>query len=180
MRRHIAYLKYVLRHKWFVLLAGLKLGIPLLILIFHDWDKFLPDEWFPYARTFYKPDGSNQYEEGYAFAEAWMFHQHRNKHHWQYWLNFGKSPLSDTNVMVWDRGNASILVDGNIYALDGDITIREPMPEVYAREMLADWHGAGRAITGEWGGTRDWYLKNKENIKLHPDTRRWIEDQLGL
>jgi len=36
MRRHWQYLKYVFRHKWFVLLAGIKLGVPLLQLVFHD------------------------------------------------------------------------------------------------------------------------------------------------
>lgn len=58
MKRHFAYLKYVLRHKYFVFREGLKLGVPILSLILHDWDKFLPDEWFPYARTFYAPDGA--------------------------------------------------------------------------------------------------------------------------
>ena len=84
MRRHWQYLKYVLRHKWFVFQAGLKIGVPIFILIFHDWDKFLPDEWFPYARTFYKSNGEKHYENSIEFARAWMKHQHRNKHHWQY------------------------------------------------------------------------------------------------
>lgn len=87
MRRYWQYFKYVMRHKLFVFRAGRKLHVPLFTLVFHDWDKFLPDEWFPYARTFYKPNGEKQYDAGYEFAHAWMLHQHRNKHHWQYWLN---------------------------------------------------------------------------------------------
>src|SRR5688572_9099157 len=106
MRRHWAYLKYVLRHKWFVFQECLKLGVPLWIAIVHDWDTFLPDEWLPYARTFYKPDGSKQYVESIDFALAWKQHQHRNKHHWQYWCNVDGIPLYLTMIMIWDRGQA--------------------------------------------------------------------------
>lgn len=148
MNRHWQYLKYVLRHKWFVLLAGLKLHVPILMLILHDWDKFLPDEWFPYARTFYNKDGSKRYQEFPEFALAWNHHQKRNKHHWQYWL------------LTWDRGENEPL----------------PMPDVFRREMLADWRGAGRALG--FPDTADWYRKNADKMKLHPDTRRWIESQL--
>jgi hypothetical protein len=152
MRRHLQYLKYVLRHKWFVFRAGIKLRVPLLILIFHDWDKFLPDEWFPYARTFYKPNGEKQYQpDGTGFDVAWLKHQNRNKHHWQYWM------------ITWDKGNTECL----------------PMPDRYRREMLADWRGAGKAITGE-DNCEDWYWMNRENIKMHPETRTWIESQLDL
>jgi len=59
MRAYISYLKYILRHKWFVFWEACKLGIPWLGLI-HDWHKFLPDEFFPYARYFYNPDGSKK------------------------------------------------------------------------------------------------------------------------
>lgn len=50
------------------------------------------------------------------------------------------------------------------------------MPSSLAREMVADWLGAGRAITGEWG-VKSWYVENRERIRLHPDTR-WLVDAL--
>jgi hypothetical protein len=53
------------------------------------------------------------------------------------------------------------------------------MPMKYAKEMLCDWRGAGRAINGK-DETREWYLKNKERIILHPNTRKWIEEQLKI
>lgn len=34
----------ILKHKWFVLLAGLEVGVPLWRLIIHDWSKFTPAE----------------------------------------------------------------------------------------------------------------------------------------
>lgn len=167
MKRHWQYLKYVLRHKWFVLLAGIDLNVPILVLIFHDWDKFLPDEWFPYANYFYGnlpteqecrtaymlglfPYTKEQCERD--FDKAWLFHQNRNKHHWQYWM------LVDDD-------------DGKPRCL--------PMPDKYRREMLADWRGAGRAITGK-DNTLEWYQERKDRIQLHPDTKQWIDLRLGF
>ena len=148
MRRHLSYLRYVLRHKWFVFLACWTLEVPLFIALFHDWDKFLPDEWFGYTRCFYKPDGSKQYDEP-QMVTCWNAHQKRNKHHWQYWM------------LTWDRGETECL----------------PMPDVYRREMLADWIGAGRAL--DKPDTWAWYEANKEKIQLHPDTRKQLEWDLS-
>ncbi len=189
MRRHIAYLSYVLRHKFYVFQECLKLGVPLWIAIFHDWDKFLPDEWIPYARTFYNSDGSKkQNEETIEFALAWKQHQHRNKHHWQYWCNVDNLPLNCTMVMIWDRGQAQGFV--GVWGDERNQSTRlelhdvpderincSPIPELYMREMLADWRGAGRAITGK-DNTPKWYAANRNKMKLHPDTKAWIDQQL--
>ena len=52
MKKHWAYAKYVIRHKWFVFLEACKLGIVWLGLT-HDLSKFRLDEWIPYANYFY-------------------------------------------------------------------------------------------------------------------------------
>ena len=120
------------------------------LALIHDWSKFLPSEWFPYVRAFYNKDGSSKYEETDEFNYAWKYHQNRQKHHHQYWL------------LKMD--------DGRVVPLK--------MPEKYVREMLGDWIGAGLVITGKlevW----DWYEKNKENMILHEDTRKLVEDILG-
>jgi len=194
MRRHWNYLKYVLRHKWFVFREGCKLGVPLLILICHDWDKFLPDEWFPYARTFYAPNGEKRYAESIEFAQAWAKHQQRNKHHWQWWLMV---MMPDHNCavpiqkyypcVVWDRGQAQAFVKSEkvsgTYTELHDIppyhTLHpDPMPDVYRREMLADWRGAGLALG--FPDTAAWYAKNRDKMILHDETRAWIEAQLSI
>lgn len=98
---YIKYLSYVLRHKWYVFIECCKLGIPLRGLL-HDLSKLLPSEFIPYARYFYGKwikeeewhgDARNYIpwectEMGvkYAFDKAWLLHQKRNPHHWQYWL----------------------------------------------------------------------------------------------
>ena len=143
MRRHIAYLKYILRHKYFVFIAGMTLGK---WFVFHDMSKFLPSEWFPYAFTFYDVKGQKRYHENEDFNQAWNAHQKRNKHHWQYWL------------LKMDRGD--------VIALD--------MPHHYIFEMVADWAGAGRAITGKWE-VKKWYESNKQNIIISDTTREIVE-----
>lgn len=151
MKRHIEYLKYLSRHKWYMFQASMKVGVPLWIAIFHDWDKFLPSEWMPYAVTFYNKDGSKRYQEFPEFAAAWNMHQKINKHHWQYW------------ILTWDRGESECI----------------PMPEVYIRELLDDWIGAGKAIAGKDDPT-EWYMQNKHKIIIHPTTRDRIEELLKI
>ncbi len=146
MRRNISYLRYLIAHKWFVYCAGDRLGVSLWRLLIHDWHKFLPSEWGPYARTFYNPDGSKaEYKSSDEFAEAWRLHQHRGTHHWQHWL------------LTWDNGK----------------TVPLEIPKVCCEEMVADWCGAGRAITGKWE-VSEWYEKNKDKINLHPNTRDYV------
>lgn len=53
------------------------------------------------------------------------------------------------------------------------------MPDRYRREMLADWQGAGRAIAGK-DDSREFYLKRRDKIDLHPETRAWVEIQLEI
>lgn len=152
MRRHLAYLKAVLRHKWFVLLEGRKLKVPLWRLILHDWDKFLPSMWMAYSTTFYAANGKKQYVPNDAFYRAWLGHQNRNRHHWQYWI----------------LHNDDIGPD----ALE--------MPDVDRREMLADWRGAGRAYDPNWTprSTVEWYKEHYLKMWLHSNTRDWIDAQL--
>lgn len=153
MKAHLQYLNYVLRHKWFVFLACRRLAVPFWQSVFHDYTKFLPIEWFAYVDFFYRGEQSSKSSNGkvrkastVAFEMAWNHHQKHNPHHWQYW------------VLIPD-------VDGG-GALE--------MPVNYALEMIADWDGAGRAITGK-SDPAGWYSSNKEKMILHPNTRQFVE-----
>jgi len=151
------YLKYIVRHKWFVFIACRKHRI-IWRGIMHDLSKFRPSEFIPYARYFY--GGYPKYRSGITtkyphlfkesikqrFDEAWLLHIHRNPHHWQYWL------LQED--------------DGPVKKIS--------IPISYLKEMGCDWIGAGRAITGK-NDIREWYSKNKDKIKLDILNRRWLE-----
>lgn len=140
VRAHLRYASYVARHKWFVLRAGLKTRAPLWRLLIHDWSKLTRKEWTPYVRSFYGPQPRTA-ETKAAFDAAWLHHQHANPHHWQHW------------VLREDSGKEKVL----------------PMPEKFVREMVADWMGAGRAITGYWD-VAAWYQRQARQLLLHPDT----------
>lgn len=144
MRPHLRYASYVVRHKWFVLRAGLRTGAPLWRLLIHDWSKMTLAEWGPYVHSFYGPELTAKVRADYDVA--WLHHQHRNPHHWQHW--------------ILREG------DGSTKAL--------PIPLKFVREMVADWMGAGRAITGRWE-VREWYEANREKIILAPEARLRVE-----
>ncbi len=80
------------------------------------------------------------------FDLAWLHHQHHNPHHWQHWL------------LRQDDGMHRVL----------------SMPEDVVREMVADWMGAGRAITGRWEIV-EWYESNADKIRLHSKSRKLVE-----
>lgn len=160
---HWRYLGYVLRHKFYVYRAGRKLGVGRLQLLIHDWHKFLPGEWLPYARYFYggsypSQDFSNRNPQFGSiltkervqneFDLAWLKHQRRAKHHWQWW------------VLREDDGATKLL----------------PMPDKYRREMLADWRGAGMALGKP--DTKGWYEATCKGRMLHPRTKAWVEERL--
>lgn len=143
IRRHWAYFKYVMGHKWHVYRAGRLLGVPVLQLIVHDWSKFLPSEWFPYAECFYEADGSKRYKETVRFMRAWNQHQKLHKHHYQYWQ------------LRWDRAETENL----------------EIPANHLLEMVADWSGAGRVIAGT-SNPINWVQQNLDKLRkeLHPES----------
>lgn len=150
---HLNYLLYLIRHKWLVARAGLKLGVSWWRLIKHDWTKFLPCEWVAYATWFYGPTnlvGYNADAVEAAFDAAWNHHQKANDHHWQYW------------VLSRD--------DGTVTAL--------PMPFHVILEMVADWIGAGGALG--LPDTLGWYQANYAKLNLHPHTRHCVEGVLAV
>ena len=53
------------------------------------------------------------------------------------------------------------------------------MPRKYVEEMVADWAGAGKAITGKWD-IAEWYASNKDKMILHPETRIMVEDLVSM
>lgn len=159
--KHLQYLHYVARHKWYVFLECIERGL-IVRGVLHDFHKFLPSEWLPYADHFYgRKQGTQRDSTGYykptdtgdpAFDFAWLLHQKRADHHWQFW------------VLPEDSGGVKVL----------------PMSEDARLEMVCDWIGASKA-QGHGGivGVRQWYAKHKDKMQLHEDTRQWVVAFLG-
>ena len=151
------YLKYVLRHKWFVMRACLRHRLYWRGLT-HDLSKLLPSEFGPYARHFYGPNAKQWRDKtGYykptdtgdaAFDFAWLLHQKRNQHHWQWW------------ILPEDEGGVKIM----------------EMSEIARMEMVCDWEGAGLAQ-----GKPDiaaWWRTNNHKMQLAPATRAWLSEYM--
>lgn len=145
--KYFKYLGYILKHKWYVGVECFKHGLFYQGIV-HDISKFLPSEFFPYAEYFYGK-GNNLKE----FQFAWLLHQKRNKHHWEWWIlheEYGATPIFD-------------------------------MPLKYAEEMFCDWVGAGKAMgkfspkNDPYKEAREWYGKNRDKMLLSPKTELIID-----
>jgi hypothetical protein len=192
VRRYWVYLKYVLKHKYFVFQAGRELHVPLLRLILHDWDKFLPDEFFPYAEFFYAPDGTGQRNQTdlqrKRFSVAWQKHQQRNSHHWQWHLTLADDGMfvRKSRYLINDDGTVFYVYPKSLVGpmvtppMQIPIFVSHPIPDVDLREMLADWKGAGRAVGKP--DTAVWYFdKARQDVFkrfLHPSTRQWLDERI--
>lgn len=160
MRKYIKYFFYVLRHRWYVFLECCKARIVWQGII-HDLSKLLLSEFIPYANHFYGKNSGisrGRNKTGYYkptdtgdkdFDFAWLLHQKRNRHHWQWW------------ILPEDEGGVKVL----------------DMPLKYRKEMLCDWRGAGRA-QGNKITPAVWYENNKNKMQLHRGTRTWIENHI--
>ena len=139
MNGHWAFIKYTLRHKWFVMIECFRMRI-YWRGIKHDWTKFLPIEYFGYVSRF--RTGVFNYDkamEDIVYQRAWLHHQNYNDHHWQHW--------------------ALVQESGEIFCV--------PMPDKCRREMLADWRGVGKSLGKP--EVVVWYTSMRHRIQLHPE-----------
>lgn len=151
------YIWSILQHKWFVFLAGLRVGgIPLWRLLIHDLSKFSLAEMPAYKRRIVNYGRIlDRKEWGYA----WHHHYMKSPHHWEHWV-FHWQPIQ----------NGPDFYDGIV--INGCLE----MPEAYVREMVADWMGASRLYTGSWD-MAEWLDKNLLKMKMHPkslDKVLWV------
>ena len=158
--KYLKYLKYILKHKWYVFLECKREKL-IWLGITHDLSKFLPSEFIPYANHFYGEgrdiktgrDATGYYRAGDSgeseFDFAWLLHQKRNRHHWQYWI----LPMGDGTEKLFN------------------------MPYEYRVEMLCDWKGAGKAQNSNLT-VLEWYEKNKDKMRLSSYTETMLECHL--
>lgn len=152
IQKHLRYLNYVVRHKYYVARECFKHGLIWRGLI-HDWTKFLPCEWFPYVESFYGGYTKDTYPKCIidAFNDAWKHHYRCNDHHWEHWSLFNNK-----------------------------VALRMSYDAVV--EMLCDWKGASAAKNkgNTWQDVNDWYYGNGDNMYLHEDTRTLVTMLLRL
>lgn len=116
----------------------------------HDDSKTQLDEYMAYDAYFYGNNRSYQVMED--FNKAWLFHIHRNPHHWQYWVLINDNP--DEGTLILD------------------------MPEKCMIEMICDWWAFSWA-KGNLYEIFKWYDEHKDYMKLSEKTRTFVETTLG-
>jgi len=92
----------------------------------HDLSKYSPAEFIPGAKYFIgnrSPNEGERQDKGYSLA--WIHHQGRNKHHFEYWKDYNpetkkmspvKMPYKYVVEMFCDRVAASKIYQGSNYS----------------------------------------------------------------
>lgn len=141
-------LNSLLKHKWYVFLAGRFVGVPLWWLIVHDWSKFMPSEFFVYSRWKYG-DATNK-----DWSTGWLHHLHCSPHHPEHW------------ILSW-HGEPSFY-EGIGESIAKYVSIL-PMPEIYVHEMVADMMATSKEVSGSYDIAM-WLNENGSKMRLHSET----------
>lgn len=126
----------------------------------HDLSKYSPSEFIPGVK--YYQDGhrspNNAQREDEGVSKAWLHHKGRNKHHFEYWIDYD--------------------VDGNSTILAG-----MKMPVKYVAEMFCDRVAASRIYNKDkYKGSDplDYYIKGLGHYIMHPETDELLHNLLKM
>lgn len=144
IQKFFKHLALVSRHKWEVFKLCCLAGIPWRGFI-HDLSKFSPIEFWEsvkYYNGHRSPLAVSREVNGYS--KAWLHHQGRNKHHWEYWIDgyvtkegYGcVIPFKFACEMVCDMIAASKVYKGKDYTLLAPLNYFEA--QNYGRFVHAD------------------------------------------
>ena len=127
----------------------------------HDLSKYSPTEFWvgvKYFQGFRSPNNAEREKKGYS--EAWLHHKGRNKHHYEYWVDY--------NSRITDREGAMIPVE---------------MPPRYLAEMYADRVAASKIYNkGKYDQTLPlkYFLMGSGRNLINEDTSRDLEIMLRM
>lgn len=126
----------------------------------HDLSKYSPSEFIPGVK--YYQDGhrspNNAQREDEGVSKAWLHHKGRNKHHFEYWIDYD--------------------VDGNSTILAG-----MKMPLKYVAEMFCDRVAASRIYNKDKykdSDPLDYYIKGLGHYIMHPETDELLHNLLKM
>ena len=123
--------KTITRHKLLVMRYCFRIGLYKQGLL-HDMSKYSPTEFLVGCR-YYQGTRSptNAEREATGYSKAWLHHKGRNKHHYEYWIDYSvdpgegivgqKMPIKYVIEMFMDRVAASKTYQGSNY------TDRQPL-----------------------------------------------------
>ena len=150
--------KTITTHKMWVMRYCFKIGLYWQGLT-HDLSKYSPTE-FLVGMKYYQGDRSpnNAEREDTGMSKSWMHHKGRNKHHFEYWIDYD--------------------VEGNSTILAG-----MKMPVKYVAEMFCDRVAASRIYNKDKykdSDPLDYYIKGLGHYIMHPETDELLHNLLKM
>ncbi len=147
--------KTITYHKWLVMKHCFRVGLYRQGLL-HDLSKYSPVEFLvgcKYYKGYMSPNNAERMDKGYS--SAWLHHKGRNKHHLEYWIDYGLPPGSGMQGMK--------------------------MPVKYVVEMLCDRIAASKVYQKEKytdASAYEYYIRGKGVHILHPESAILLEELL--
>lgn len=124
--------------------------------IAHDLSKYTLTEFKTGAKYYQGHRSPNTAErEELGYSPAWLHHKGRNKHHLEYWIDYGSGKDKSMQAMK--------------------------MPDKYVIEMFCDRVAASKIYRGskyEDRDSLDYYEHGKNHYMIHDDTRHKLEKLL--
>ena len=152
----LGHLRTINHHKMLVMKHCFKVGLYKQGLL-HDLSKYSPTEFWvgcKYYQGHRSPNNAEREDRGYS--SAWLHHKGRNKHHYEYWID---------------------------YNMKGPGLAGSKMPEKYVVEMFMDRISACKNYKKEAYTDRsalEYYFSGAEHQIIHDDTRALLEKLLYM
>lgn len=146
----------ITRHKLIVMKECFQVGLYRQGLM-HDLSKYSPAEFLAGVR-YYQGNRSpnNAQREKIGYSSAWLHHKGRNKHHYEYWIDY--APEDSGKILAGMR-----------------------MPDKYVVEMFMDRVAASKVYMKEQYTRKaplDYYRNGRASGLLHPEVRALLEKLL--
>ncbi len=158
MNKAWQHFKTITYHKYLVAKGCFKVGLYKQGIL-HDMSKYSPTEFWVGVRYFQGDRSPNNAErEAIGYSGAWLHHKGRNKHHYEYWVDYSINGEQGTLVPV-------------------------PMPPKYIAEMIIDRIAASKVYKGKQytdSSALEYYLLGKGKIPIHPKTAEMLERMLRI
>ncbi len=153
--RAFAHFKTITRHKRLVRQGCFAVGLYRQGLM-HDMSKYSPSEFWVGAKYYQGTRSPNNAErEDRGYSSAWLHHKGRNKHHYEYWIDYSLHNIEAKNGML-----------------------PAPMPVKYIVEMLMDRRAACMVYNGDrytQSSPLEYYNRGMEPAPLHTKTKVLLE-----
>ncbi|MDD3360078.1 MAG: DUF5662 family protein [Hespellia sp.] len=144
-------------HKFLVMKGCFQVGLYKQGLM-HDLSKYTLTE-FCVGCKYYQGTRSpnNAQREDIGYSSAWLHHKGRNKHHYEYWIDYS---MEDDKILAGMK-----------------------MPEKYVVEMFMDRIAASKIYMGETYTNQAplaYFERGRGYYVIHPETERLLEGMLRM